>query len=375
MHINHALYFLLKCGLLIVFFNSCTQSFIPPSQIKSNIDCLVVDGTIISGQDSTIINLSRTQNLNDSIYKFPPETGAQVSVLGENGDIYALTEQNSGKYVIAALDLNNNEKYQLKIITTNGKVYLSDAAPVKQTPPIDSVTWSFDKNGVTIYVNTHDPQDDTRYYRWDCIETWKYESAYQSSIEIDTNGYLVARPPAHDIYHCWRTLPLSEITIASSEKLSNDIIYHDPVLTIPVGSQKLSIEYSLLVRQFAITKDAFAYWRNQKLNTEQLGTVFGPQPFQLTGNVHCTTNPSEPVLGFISACIEQKQRIFISNESLPYWNYYAQAGCFLDTARNAGDLGANMPVYQVLAGILISSPECVDCRVQGGTTVKPSFWP
>ena len=71
---------------------ACRQPYNPPIA-KTNLGYLVVDGTIISGQDSTIINLSRTQNINDSIYFINnPETGAAVSVVGANGDTYSLFE-------------------------------------------------------------------------------------------------------------------------------------------------------------------------------------------------------------------------------------------------------------------------------------------
>src|ERR1700729_352615 len=87
--------------LLIILANClcCRQAYTPPN-IKANINYLVVDGTIVDGQDSTIINLSRTQNINDSsYYTLNPETGATVSVVGETGDVYGLKEQSAGRYV------------------------------------------------------------------------------------------------------------------------------------------------------------------------------------------------------------------------------------------------------------------------------------
>ncbi|HEX4372916.1 MAG TPA: DUF4249 family protein, partial [Puia sp.] len=123
--------------LLLINCFCCRQPYLPPIG-KANLGYLVVDGVIINGQDSTIINLSRTQNVNDSIYLVNnPETGAAVSVIGANGDSYNLNEQSAGRYVTDQLLLNASELYRLKIITTNGKQYLSDSVPVKQTPPID----------------------------------------------------------------------------------------------------------------------------------------------------------------------------------------------------------------------------------------------
>src|SRR5580704_2286044 len=148
--------------LIIANLVCCKQAYLPPVA-KSNLGYLVVDGIIISGQDSTVISLSRTQNIADTIYTINPEPGALVSVIGQNGESFPLAEQTSGRYVTDHLDLNNNETYQLKIITANGNQYLSDSIPVKQTPLIDSVFWTEDSIGVSIYLNTHDPTNNTRY--------------------------------------------------------------------------------------------------------------------------------------------------------------------------------------------------------------------
>jgi hypothetical protein len=165
-------------------FTACKEPYIPPS-IKNDNHYLVVNGFINSGNDSTIINLSRTVGLEDSTIS-PPELGAQVSIQGEFGENYPLQDFGNGEYATGSLVLNQNETYQLQIITSNGEQYLSDSIPVLQTPSIDSVNWVQDstsaasKLGVTIYVNTHDPLNLTRYYRWEYVETWEYHAAYDS---------------------------------------------------------------------------------------------------------------------------------------------------------------------------------------------------
>src|SRR5580658_2243935 len=82
----------------------CRQTYTPPD-IGGNNRYLVVDGIIVNGNDSTIINLSRSQPITDSIYYFMPipETGARISLTGSGGDTYSLTEQNAGSYTISQL--------------------------------------------------------------------------------------------------------------------------------------------------------------------------------------------------------------------------------------------------------------------------------
>src|SRR5580704_11583634 len=109
---------LLGCVGVTIGLPGCRQPYYGPIN-KANLGLLVVDGIIINGLDSTIVNLSRTQNINDSATSFSsiPETNAIITVVGENGDIYPLFEQGAGKYAIDQLNLNNNERYWLNITT------------------------------------------------------------------------------------------------------------------------------------------------------------------------------------------------------------------------------------------------------------------
>lgn len=354
----------------------CKQTYNPP-QIKSASGYLVVDGFMDAGGDSTVIRLSRTQNLSDSLYTFPPEKGALINIVGQNGEIYPLNELIDGKYFSAPLQLNQNEMYSLKILRSNGEEYQSDYVPVKLSPAIDSINWKRSVSGVTIYANAHDDTDKTTYYRWEYIETWEYQSIFDSGLEY-VNGFFYERQPQEQIYHCWRTDSSTSVLIASTEKLTADVVYEFPLLLISDNSQQLNIGYSILVKQYAITSDAFAYWQAQKLNTEQLGSIFGAQPSQLKGNIHCITHPDEPVIGYLSASSVQQQRMFIDSSALQGWKYTPPEGCALDTLKNIGDLFNHVPVTYT-AGIpqqiLYSTLFCADCRAQGGVNVKPSFWP
>jgi Domain of unknown function (DUF4249) len=66
--------------------------------------------------------------------------------------------------------MNTAAQYRLRISNVNNELYLSDYAPFKPTPPIDSIDWRLsDSAGVTINVSTHDPTGKTRFYQWKSI--------------------------------------------------------------------------------------------------------------------------------------------------------------------------------------------------------------
>jgi hypothetical protein len=360
----------------IVFMFGCKEAYNPP-QIKNNPNYLVVDGVLSSG-DSTKIKLSRTRSFNDSV-SYSPETSARVEVIGEASDNYSLTETSSGVYFIDYLSLNPGENYKLRISTTDGKVYESDPVTVKQTPPIDSVNWIGNNDGIQIFVNTHDPSNSTRYYRWEYEEVWEYHAAFDSYYTY-TNNQLIARDANSHVYVCWHDRLSTELVLANSAALSQDIIYQNPLAFVERGSEKISVKYSILVKQFALTKEAYEYWESLKKSTQLTGGLFDPLPSQLIGNMHCISNPDEKALGYVAASSVEEKRIFIKNTEVGSWppqkvdcpekiipgdslDYYFGAHVYYPVAEHG------------LVDFTGSYASCTDCTLLGGTLIKPSFWP
>jgi hypothetical protein len=372
------------------FFAECKQAY-DPSVKASNTNLLVVEGFIKSGQGPTTIRLSRTTDINDTILK--PEIGAQLTVEGDDGSNFSLIENGSGVYSIDQLLLNGNAKYRLDIKTADGKQYASDYSPVKNTPPIDSITWQRENGGVRIYANAHDPQNATKYYQWKYEETWEFHSAYFSELKYVTDPVTTIPvaveykyPDLHTdttIYKCWNTLNSSSIILGTTEKLTSAVVYL-PVQYVEPRSEKLSVLYSINLRQYAISQGNYFFLQKMKKNTEQLGTLFDPQPSEISGNIHCLTDTSETVIGYVEVSQEQVARMFISNSQVPDWNY--DPGCvFIEINNNPASIAQNgiglLPTLvskkDPFGGILsfyASTPPCVDCTLRG-VHQKPVFWP
>jgi hypothetical protein len=362
----------------------CKEVYTPPA-IKDNPDLLVVDGIVISGNDSTIITLSRTRSLVDSAPSVK-ELGAQVSVVGGSGVEYPFIEQGNGRYFVEQLLLDTTQLYQLKIITANGNEFRSALNNVHTSPPIDSVYWNQDSSAnVHIYLNTHDPSNNTKYYRWTYEETWVYRSKYPSYLQYISPGNIILRPLDEQINACYQSHPSSTIEVATTSRLSSDIVNKYDIATVPAGTEKISERYSNLVKQYAISEESYNFWQNLKKNTEQLGTLFDLQPFTELGNIQCMNDPGIKCIGYISFSTQQEKRIFINSNQVYYWNYYPYYGdCIMDTIP-PGDIDIYFqppggPYFNTLIGTangayLMSSNLCVDCRDHGGTTVKPPYWP
>ena len=361
--------------LPFLFLISGVDPYEPPA-IQSPNSYLVVEGYLNSGDGGTSIQISRTTNLADKL-GILPETQAMVSVEGENSISYLTDENQDGEYTSHFLGLRENESYRLRIVTSGGKEYLSDPVPVKKTPPIDSVNWQRSPEGVTIFVNTHDPSGDSRYYMWEYEEVWEFTMPHESLMEY-VNGSFVPRRRENSIFTCWKTQPSTALHLASSAKLQEDIIYQNPLVFIPQGSWKLGEKYSILVRQLALTGEAYNYLQHMKKNSEQQGSIFDPQPSEIRGNIQSLSNPGEPVVGYISAGTVTEQRIYVLNDELDRWDI--PNNCEITEFR-LGDIGDNFSagIFNAIyvdtnAGIVYaSSPECTDCTLRGIPS-KPVFW-
>ena len=376
----------------IICFCSCKEIYDPHIEAKTT-GLLVVEGFINSGPGPTTIHLSRSSSLEDNTLK--PEFSAQVNVEGDDGSSFTLFGNGNGEYTNAQLTLNNGANYRLHLRTMDGREYVSDYTPVKYTPPIDSITWQGENDGLRLYANARDLQNGTKYYQWKYEETWEIHSAYYTSLiyirdTIRTNAVigLAWRLPDHNadtsLYKCWNTVNSSSITLGSTEKLTSDIVYL-PVQYIEPHSEKLSVLYSINLRQYAISKDNYLFLQKMKKNTEQLGTIFDPQPSEISGNIHCLADPGEVVIGFIEVTQEQVKRIFISNSQVPGWNY--DPGCVetiidnnLDSiAKHGSDLYPTLPSgLDPFGGIVKfhATPDknCMNCTFRG-VSQKPAFWP
>jgi hypothetical protein len=378
---------------LVCIMMSCKKPYNPPAT-TTNYNYLVIEGLINTGLDSTIFKLSRTVPLASSIAN-NPESGATITVENDKNGIYVLKEIRKGTYAAAPLNLDTTHKYRLRVKTADGKEYLSDFVQAKNSPPIDSVQYEFSGNAENIYSYTHDPKNNTRYYRWEYQETYLYDSPI-ASYYIFKNNSIVHINDDDQTQVCYISDTSSTILLNSTAKLTQDVIYKNPITVVPLTLDKLKVRYSILVKQYALTADAYNYYQNLKKNTENLGSIFDAQPSAAATNIHCISNPDVPVLGYITAGSVSQERIFINRSDFYAssvgvdYSYCGEASITYMAAQRSPyptiiSSGADIPIDSLIAlppkpGIKDSTfliqyaaAECVDCTLKGANK-KPAFW-
>jgi len=367
----------------------CRKPYEPPA-IKASSHILAIDGVIDIGANiSTQFVLTRSRSLLDSVTDLP-ELGAQVMIQSAAGANYPLIDTGAnGIYVSDPLNLDPGQKYQLAVTTSEGSKYLSDLVTPKISVPIDSVNWelvqdpSFGTQVVNVYVNSHDPTNSTKFYRWDYLETWEHLSTYETFWALGPGNLEYGLFPSQTTHTCWSTLLSTQIALGTTITLSSDVISQIKVATITKDDPKMDIGYSMLVRQYPLDQQAYTYWLNVQKNSQSLGGLFDLQPGQLPGNIHGVTNPKDPVVGYVSACSIGEKRIFITNNQLPGWQSNPSVNCpvkmaFPPDLNNIvywNNPDTTLQLYYYSGGImLITYKSCLNCTYQGGTLVKPDFW-
>jgi hypothetical protein len=278
-------------------------------------------------------------------------------------------------------------KYRLRVSTGPGAEYLSEYVTITTTPPIDSVTWRAENNGITIAVNTHDPENHSKYYRWNYIEIWEYKSSFYSTYKM-IDGEAFERSPDDQIFTCWSTEYSTDVLIASSQRLSDDVIRSLPLTFVQGNSVKLSRRFSILVEQQSLTPEAFDFWQQLKNTTESLGGLFDPLPAQLLSNNKEITDAGEPVLGYFSGGQVSSERVFIEFHELPkeILALSPKSSCDEEDVKSIpiADIpstpNSTLLIYPIyvsgvgLVGYTTAIQRCIDCQLQGGSTSKPDFW-
>jgi hypothetical protein len=373
--------------LLFLLLVGCLDPY-SPTIIQQNLNILVVDGFLNATSKSIQVKLSRTLPIyTDTAYQV--EKNATVVLEEENGPSQPLYETSDGTYVMQNLNLSYAKKYRLFIKTTTDE-YASEYITLNQSPSLDEVTWEATTDGVKIFVNAHDPTNQTRYYQWKFWETWQYTADYFSAYTYK-NDSILYRNTDEFTYVCYKTEPSNKLILKSTTQLSDDVVNDFQIHLVPKGSRKVATRYRILVQQRALDEDAYNYLVQLQKTTETVGGLFDPLPSQVTGNMFNVHDASQPVIGYFMGGSVEEKMIFINRNELPAMLLIFDndlVNCPIDTVAST-EVPSSFPNQQLLEGyppnsniepyehnfFLIVPKHCTDCRLKdNGTTTRPDFW-
>jgi hypothetical protein len=369
--------------VLARFLGTCVEPYNPDIPKYDNI--LVVDGLITDLDEPYYVDLTRSMPYED----IDPdrETGATVLVIDDEDNVYEFAEMGRGRYASDPSVFRGEigRSYKLNVITSAGDEFESEWVELRKVPEIDTLYWTFEEKetddpdeviqGVQVYLSTEDPENETWYYRWEWIETWEFTAPFIAA----------GRPTLH---RCWRTENSSDIEIATSKHLATDAIKNHSLAFISQNTNRLGIQYSMLVRQYSLSAEAYSFWKRIQDINQKMGSLFDPTPMAVTGNIHHVTDPEVPVLGYFQASSVSVKRLFVDRSDLPEdlivstgYEYceimiladptqiqiedmYRDGWVFLDTYTFIG-----ITYYR-----FTNSQSCYDCTAEGVNKMPP-YWP
>ncbi|PXY45306.1 DUF4249 domain-containing protein [Flavobacterium hydrophilum] len=395
--------------LLIFTITSCTEQYV--FQNTDFESALVVEGTMTNELKNQTIRVSQVYQLDETGPKF--ETGANVYITDDQGNEYQFEEKDTVYESISAFKAEAGRKYQLKIRTKEGKNYTSDEQTLTTETKIDNITATVEKvgseSGVQINVNSFDPTNSSKYYRYEYAETYKIVapvwSPLETSIQISPaippdleNGfpgapaseYILISQRKKETETCFSTKKSEDILLNNTNDQSDDRV-HFPIRFISDQNYIISHRYSIFVKQYVQNLAAYTYYKTLKdLSTS--GSVLSPkQPGFFYGNIKSVENPTEKVIGYFEVSAVSSERIFFNYADLfpkkplpPYYESDCEIKDYLDCP---GDFPCRQAVLRSLIRtksrtyVSLNEPwtyfmvkaACGDCTTFSSNIVPP-FW-
>ena len=388
-----------KLIILLVFLGilySCVNEYKIPLEVSNNYqEELVIEGRILSGEES-VFYITRTLPLNSGL-SVSYIMNADVYIIGQNGyrSEKAINIED-GKYIIDTGELDKNTQYAVEI-SAKGEIYQSKFQPLLSTPDIHEISYKErEDKSVSFHVTTYGNNVDSRFYMWTYEEDWEFRASIDpfggkmpGFLHYDNQFYGDAKDGKNPYYYCWMHNNSYTLNIYSAADLSENTVKGHELFRIGVEDIRISYIYSVLLKQWSLTEEAYEYFRLMKLYTEDSDGLFTPMPTDVRGNVFCYSNPEKSVRGYVIASDVKTKRMFLYESDLVL-NHSEYDNChstlpntsnpnwvkeWLEKIKYNGALAVS-PGENIDTESILYNKECIDCRkTQGATKKRPDFWP
>lgn len=394
---------------ILLTLASCLWTCVEPYQpeVGEYANSVVVDGLFTDSDQPSVVKLSRSFAFDEK--EGTPITGAILLIEDDAGGSTTLTETGPGVYQTDPTVYQGivGRRYRLSISIPGEEELQSNWEELKAAPEVESIEYHFEEKipddpqappivGMQLLLNTKDPENKARFYQWEFEETYEYAIRYPAAIRVEFGarpgrGQDEVFPIGQEEYEgftCWKTDYSTRILVASTENQTEDIIRGYPIHFVDNSTSRLYRRYSLLVRQYAISKGYYEFLSALRETNETTGGLFDPIPNELFGNMSTSSGKDIPVLGYFSVAGVSKKRIFVNRENIPL-GIFSPSGpsCVLDTLPlNFRTLYDELNLHKtelfdylyapfaIPIGFIVSNPECSKCSTLGATNREPDYW-
>ncbi len=361
--------------LLLFTLTGCIEPY--EGKTESIDSILVVEGIISNG--TTQIVLSKSVGLDDNIYgNLISVDNAMMYVECDDGNRSPVAySSGSGIYTIETSELNADAKYRL-VIHADGEEYHSSFLAPAISPPVD-VSFTNDENDIHVCITTYGNNDQPKYYLWSYKEDWEIHPAIHGKwviidgIEVINDLYTSANR-----YYCWKKDSSRVLLLGSTDKSIENTISEKKIHTFSRTDDRISVLYRITVKQNTIHKEGYDFFYNLQKNIEQIGSIFGPIPSEIMGNIKCASNSDIPAIGYVDVSTASTGEQYLTSTYYDPTLWLEQSNtCGLTILKNPKTVSTGYVFYYQDAEFnnyyILES--CVDCTKTGGIKRKPKDWP
>jgi hypothetical protein len=367
--------------LIMLLLKGCIEPFYP-GELNTQ-QSLVIDGMITDREGYHYVRITRSVNYHNP--EAMPETGCQVEVINQSGGSIQFYESERGLYEqwIGQDFVKTGEYYKIRIITGSG-TYESEYEAMIPCAPVGDVYYKIQDQetddpeitlqGIQFYTDLFAPEGYARNYRWELDETWEYHAEYLIRYFWTGNGVIDQGHSSDSLFFCWSSEPIREFFSTSMQYISGDSMSVIPLRYVSNETDRLTVKYSLLVKQYSLSDEAYRYWDQLRKLSQETGGLYETQPPQIRGNIRNINNEDEIVLGNFNVSAMTEKRIFVTQKFhfFPYYNYDCTLYMPLGIISNLQTPKYMQPDENGIPQL--ADLECFDCRESGGTTEKPEYW-
>tara|TARA_R110000850_G_scaffold203228_1_gene329475 strand:+ start:88854 stop:90074 length:1221 start_codon:yes stop_codon:yes gene_type:complete len=384
---------------LVLAFCGCVEEIELNTESFERI--LVIEGTITNEYKKHEILLSNSFEFEEDGPAF--ESGALVQVLVDGTPTYTFTEDSPGTYLSTqAFEAQPDIEYTLYIQTQDGREFSStpeQLTPVSEISEVNAIaeTTGLGENGVSIQVSNVSPTGNANYFRFEYEETykiiaplWRYNELIAEDEEDPENCNVIKTVKQQEERICYNTESSIEIIVTETLSLEQDQLSNFEVKFIKKDNTIIAHRYSILLKQFVITSNAYNYFKKRNELSEEGNLFFQIQSGFVEGNLNSISSPNEKVIGFFSVSAVSQLRYFFNWDDLfpgePYPIIPCQVSsppllsraglCYLSTFVTSNRVKYyedNLEPQPGEGPYKVVRRECGDCTASG-TNVEPDFW-
>jgi hypothetical protein len=428
-------------SLLFCAIYACIDQFTP--DVGEGKELLVINGTVTDEEGYQYAEISTTSPFNNPEYN--PLDECQVKIIDVSGNEFDMERYAAGKYRtwIDEQYLQTGNLFKIEVVLDNGegKRYESEFDTLLPCPDIDEIYFESTKvipddpnltakDGIQFYIDFDATGDFASNFRWEAVETWEYKAEektyiiyygianvccnsneeyplYHPCYEINSDtcwnwlDLTFLNPESRDdqylinrLYTCWKTENTKGIFTYTSHQKANKKVTGLPLYLVTNRDNRLTVKYSILIKQFALSDEAFLYWNQLQTLSQESGGLYDTQPYELKGNIRCMDDEDETVIGFFSASTVKTKRfttpIYMARnnyrciEIVEEWENVLKllwGGIIGQPPSSNSDIPDTLyltPFFKEgkprTDTFALRDQSCIDCRLKGGKLTKPDYW-